>query len=197
MIYRAQRRLIDRYGTPKERQEPHRVVLADLINRVVGATVTADSPDGTADLRAALELVAADQHAADSRELNVMELLRRRGVSWREIALHRGLDSPQRAQQRFQRLSRPPAVLIYAFRVADEKDAPWHGEADALAPGEYQTGLIDFNPARPGPYSGRTLEVRFGDVGDDGMEPYLRGFAMVNNRRVGTRADVQQELFGG
>jgi hypothetical protein len=41
------------------------------------------------------------------------------------------------------------------------------------------------------------LEVRYGDVGDDGMEPYLRGFAMVNNRRIGTRADVQQQLFGG
>lgn len=197
MIYQAQRRLIDRYGTPNDRQNPHKVVLAELINSVVGATATADPPGGTADLRAALDLVAADQHAADSRELNVMELLRRRGVSWREIAWHRGLDSAQRAQQRFQRLSRPPAVLIYAFRVADEKDAPWHGDVNVLAPGEYETGLIDFNPARPSPYSGRTLEVRYGDVGDDGMEPYLRGFAMVNNRRIGTRADVQQELFGG
>jgi hypothetical protein len=28
------------------------------------------------------------------------------------------------------------------------------------------------------------------------MEPYLRGFAMVNNRRIGTRANVQQEMFG-
>jgi len=36
-------------------------------------------PGGTADLRAALGLVAADQHAADSGELNVIELLRRRG----------------------------------------------------------------------------------------------------------------------
>jgi hypothetical protein len=132
-----------------------------------------------------------------SRELNVMELLRQRGVSWREIAWHRGLDSAQRAQQRFQRLSRRPAILIYAFRIADEPDVPWHGNVDALAPDEYETGLIDFNPARPGPYSGKTLEVRYGDVGDDGMEPYLRGFAMVNNRRIGTRADVQQELFGG
>src|SRR5258708_33302078 len=197
LIYEAQRRLIDRYGTLEDEQNPHKVVLAELINKVVGANATADRPGGTADLRAALELVAADQHAADSRELNVMELLRRRGVSWRQIAWHRGVDSAQRAQQRFQRLSRQPAVLIYAFRVADETDAPWHGEVDALAPGEYETGLIDFNPARPGPYSGRTLEVRYGDVGDDGMEPYLRAFAMVNNRRIGTRANVQHELFGG
>jgi hypothetical protein len=173
------------------------VVLADLIARVIAATAGADPPGGTADLRAALELIAADQQAADFREVNVMELLRRRGVSWREIASHRGLGSAQRAQQRFQHLTRQPGALIYAFRVMDEPGAPWQGDPDALPPDGFETGLIDFSPAQPSPYSGRTLEVRYGDVGDDGQAPYLRAFAVVNNRRVGTRVDVQHELFGG
>ena len=81
--------------------------------------------------------------------------------------------------------------------MVGELDAPWHGEVDSLAGGDFETGVIDFYPAQPGPYSGRTLEVRYGDVGDDGLEPYLRAFAMVNNRRIGTRRDIRYELFGG
>lgn len=62
------------------------------------------------------------QQAADSREVNVIELLRRRGVSWRGIAWRRGLGSAQRAQQRFQQLARRPTILIDAFRVVGEVD---------------------------------------------------------------------------
>lgn len=196
MIHEALQRLIDRHGTDETRQNPHHAVLADLINSAVGTAVADNSPATLEDLRAALLLVAPDQQAADSREVNVIELLRRRGVSWREIAWRRGLGSAQRAQQRFQQLTRRPTALIYAFRVVGQDNALWHGDFDALAPDEYETGLINFMPARTGPYSGRTLEVRYGDIGDDGMEPYLRGHAMVNNRRIGLRADVQQELFG-
>lgn len=85
--------------------------------------------------------------------------LRERGVPWREIAHHRGLQSAQAAQQRYERLTRPPEAVIYAFRAADEPGAPWHGTPDALTAGQYQTGTIDFNPAAPRPYSGRMLEL--------------------------------------
>jgi hypothetical protein len=81
-------------------------------------------------------------------------------VSWREVAHHRGLQSAPAAQQRYERLTRPPEAVIYAFRTADEPGAPWHGPPDALPDGHYQTGTIDFNPAAPRPYSGRALELR-------------------------------------
>lgn len=196
MINQALQRLIDRHGTEQDRQNPQRAVLAELITSTLSATVEDDSPDALEDLRAALLLVAPDQQAADSREVNVTGLLRRRGVSWREIAWRRGLGSAQRAQQRFQHLTRRASFLIYAFRIAGLDTEPWHGEFDALPKGSYETGVINFMPERTGPYSGRTLEVRYGDIGDDGMEPYLRAYAMVNYRRIGLRADIQHELFG-
>ena len=195
LINQAVQRLVCRHGTEEDKRNPHRTVLADLITKTVQAAVQHDSADALEDLRAALLLVAPDQQAADSREVNVTELLRRRGVSWREIAWRRGLGSAQRAQQRFQHLTRGPGALIYAFRVAGEGVGTWRGEFNMLPEGSYETGVINFMPERTGPYSGRTLEVRYGDVGDDGMEPYLRAYAMVNFRRIGLRADVQHELF--
>ena len=196
MINEALQRLIDHHGTEDNRRVPHEAVIAELINSTVRATVEDDSADALEDLRAAMLLVAPDQQAADSREVNVTELLRRRGISWREIAWRRGLGSAQRAQQRFQHLTRGPTVLIYAFRIAGKDAEPWHGDPGALAEGSYQTGMINFMPEQTGPYSGRTLDVRYGDIGDDGMEPYLRAYAMVNYRRIGLRAEIQYELFG-
>jgi hypothetical protein len=95
------------------------------------------------------------------------------------------------------RLARTPDTLIYAFRVAGEKGEQWHGQAGALPSGEYETGLIEFNPAWPGPFTGQALEVRYGPVDDEFMPPYLRAYALVNNRRVAATAAVQQILFGG
>ena len=64
---------------------------------------------------------------------------------------------------------------------------------DALAPGDYETGLIDFNPAWRA-YSGKTLEWvwrcrrrRHGAY---------RAASPWSTTGIGTRADVQQELFG-
>ena len=144
-----------------------------------------------------MSLLAIDRWEAESREASLIALARRRGLPWREIALHLGLDSGQAAQQRAERLTRPPATLIYAFRAADDDGAPWHGNPDALPPGEYEIGTIFFHPARPGPFSGRLLELRYGPV-DDQCEPsYLRAYATVNNRRVAATTAVQKELFGG
>jgi hypothetical protein len=81
--------------------------------------------------------------------------------------------------------------------AADEPGAPWHGVPDALPAGQYQTGRIDFNPAAPRPYSGRTLELRYGPADIPVMEPHLRAYALVNGRRIAPTAAVQVELFGG
>lgn len=156
-----------------------------------------ESSAGTAELRAALELAGLDQRHAETWEINVVARLRERGVSWREIAHHRGLHSAQAAQQRYDKLTRPPEVVIYAFRVADDPGAPWHGEPEALPPGRYETGRIDFNPAAERPLSGRTLELRYGPVGIPPMEPHLRAYAQVNGRRIAPTGAVQVELFGG
>lgn len=200
-ITAAYHRLLDRFGSPDEknalsRNAPlERPTEADLMNRALDDA--SSSSAGTTDLRAALELAGLDQRNAETREINVIARLRERGVSWREIAHHRGLQSAQAAQQRYERLARQPDAVIYAFRAADEGGAPWHGAPDALPAGQYETGTIDFNPASQRPYSGRTLELRYGPVDFPVMEPHMRAYALVNGRRVAATADVQIELFGG
>ena len=197
----AYERLLDRFGTPAEktaldRSAPlERPAEADLINRAIHNA--RHSSAGTTELRAALELAGLDQQAAETREINVVARLRERGVSWREIAHHRGLQSAQAAQQRYDRLTRPPEAVIYAFRAADEPGAPWHGTPDALPADQYETGWIDFNPAFPRPYSGRRLELLYGPAGIEVMEPHLRAYALVNGRRIAVTKAVQIELFGG
>lgn len=197
----AYERLIDRFGTPAEktaldRGAPlERPAEADLINRAIDNA--RDPSAGTTELRAALELAGLDQRSAETREINVLARLRERGVSWREIAHHRGLQSAQAAQQRYDRLTRPPEAVIFAFRAADEPGAPWHGTPDALPADQHETGRIDFNPAMPRPYSGRRLELLYGPAGIEVMEPHLRAYALVNGRRIAVTKAVQIELFGG
>lgn len=100
----AYQRLLDRFGTLSEKNALNfgapleRPTEADLIDRAID---DAKNPSaGTTDLRAALELAGLDQRNAQTREINVVARLRERGVSWREIAHHRGLQSAQAAQQR-------------------------------------------------------------------------------------------------
>jgi hypothetical protein len=204
MVTAAYHRLLNDLGTEKERtaisrNEPRDLPSeAELMSRAASRAAL-DSSTGTNHLRAALELAGRDQEHAESREINLVALLRDRGVSWREIAYHRGLRSAQAAQQRHDRLqlSRAPETLIYAFRDAGTKDTPWHGDPDALPVGRFDTGMLDFNPSMPRPFSGRTLEVRYGTVDAEVMPSYLRAYALVSGRRLATTADVQVELFGG
>jgi hypothetical protein len=200
-ITAAYHRLLERFGTPSEKSAVNRRATlelpteADLMSRAID---DARNPSaGTTDLRAALELAGLDQRNAETREINVVARLRERGVSWREVAHHRGLQSAQAAKQRYERLARQPEIVIYAFRPADEENAPWHGAQDALPDGLYETGTIDFNPAAQRPYSGRTLELRYGPADLPVMEPHLRAYAHVNGRRVAATAGIQIELFGG
>jgi hypothetical protein len=200
-ITAAYQRLLDRFGTSNEKNAAERgaplerPTEADLINRAVDE---AKNPAvGATELRAALELVGLDQRNAETREINVVNRLRERGVSWREIAHHRGLQSPQAAKQRYERLARQPDFVIYAFRAADESGAPWHGAPHELPSGHYESGIIDFNPAEQRPYSGRRLELRYGPVDLPVMEPHMRAYALVNGRRLAATEAVQIELFGG
>lgn len=191
-VARAVDRLFTRYCTDEEREQPPPTA-AILICRVITAAASRKPSADTADLRAALALVAADQWATESRELNLIILARKQGMSWRDIAWSLDLDSPQAAEKRFQRLSRPPESLIYAFRVADGE--PWHGRPQALPTGIHETGFIDFNPARPGPFRGCTLEVRYGPTDEECMPGPMRAYAQVNNRRIALTARVQNILF--
>lgn len=63
-------------------------------------------PDVTAgDLGAALSLFEDLRHQVDRLESQVVMEARRRGMDWREIAGHQGLNSSQAASQRHQRLT--------------------------------------------------------------------------------------------
>jgi hypothetical protein len=192
-VAKASARLFARFCTADERKQPPPPA-AVLIGRVITAAASPKPAADAADLRAALALVAADQWATESRELNLIRLARDRGLPWRDIAWSLGLDSPQAAEKRFQRLARPPETLIYAFRVA-ESDEPWYGKPDALPTGSYETGLIHFNPARPGPFQDHTLELRYGPVDEEVMPGPMRAYAQVNNRRIAVTALVQNTLF--
>jgi hypothetical protein len=192
-VVKAVARLFTRYCTVEERKQPPPPA-AVLISRVLTAAASPKPTADVADLRDALALVAADQWATEARELNLIKLARDRKMSWRDIAWSLGLDSPQAAEKRFQRLTRPPEALIYSFRVA-EPDEPWHGKPGALPPGSYETGFIHFNPARPGPFQGQTLELRYGPVDEEVMPGPMRAYAQVNNRRIAVTALVQNTLF--
>jgi hypothetical protein len=180
----------------RERFQQNHVVPgdSDLIDRTITAADggTADAQD----VKAALTLLSHDQWAADNREANLMVVARNQGISWREIASRMGMSSPQAARQRYERITgRQPR--IYAFRVAGDAQAPWHGEPVLLAEG-YESAVIDFDPpGHPGsPFAGRMIEVRYGLVPDDGMPGYLRGFPMVGNRRIGMTENAQRAMFG-
>lgn len=201
-IVNAYRRLLESFGGQGETAVPDgdaalgQPTEAELMNRAI-EDASRNPSVGTTDLRAALELAALDQRLAETREMNIVTLLRAREVSWREIAHHRGLQSAQAAKQRYDRLARQPEVVVYAFRAAGKADGPWHGDPDALPDGGYETGTLDFNPPSPRPFSGLTLEVRYGTVAAEIMPPYLRAYAKVNGRQVAVTSAVQLELFGG
>ena len=197
----ASHHLLTRFGGYDRAEEEARRKLppdaAVLIQRVIKAAASPQPTADSADLRCALALVASDRWAADSREINLVELARRRGMSWRDIGWSLGLDSAQAAQKRFQKLTQEPEILVYAFRLAGEKDAAWHGKPDLLRNGRFESGTLDFNPARPGPFRGRTLEFRYGPVHEECPPPYMRAYALLNNRRVALTTALQNELFTG
>lgn len=78
-----------------------------LIGRFLAAVRGgADGAGGAAaeDSGAALSLLEGMRAALDEVEAQVVMEARRRGLDWRQIARHRGLNSSQAASQRHQRL---------------------------------------------------------------------------------------------
>lgn len=67
----------------------------------------------------------------------------------------------------------------------------------AVGSWQFRTGQIDFNPSVARPFSGKTLELRYGQVDAEVMPSYLRTYALVDGRRIAPTAAVQVELFGG
>ena len=57
------------------------------------------------DIGAALSLLDGLRHQLDRLESQVVMEARRRGMDWRQIAAHQGLNSSQAASQRHQRLT--------------------------------------------------------------------------------------------
>lgn len=91
---------------------------------------------------------------------------------------------------------------IYAFRVFGDADERWHGKPDALPSGLYETAIFEFEPGlNSSPFAGRTLEMRHGELADDGTPPYLRSFTQVEVdnalQRVLVRGSAAAVLFPG
>ncbi|MFF9276867.1 hypothetical protein [Streptomyces griseosporeus] len=88
---------------------------AALIGRLLAAAARDDAlapvpdqgaahADTEADVAAGLSLLEEMRVALDQLEAQVVMEARRRGLDWRQIARHRGLNSSQAASQRYQRL---------------------------------------------------------------------------------------------
>ena len=146
------------------------------------------------ELQQAMKASAA--HVRATVDEAVAEL--RSGMSLAQIAELLGVSVQRISQIAASKhgTARPWPSLIYAFRVLGGEPGPWHGEPKALPEGSFITGTIDFNPATPGPFSGKTLEVRYGPVADDGLPTYLQGYTTVNGRSMRATALVQDVLFG-
>src|SRR5271163_3184913 len=101
-IIGAYDRLLGMFGTEAEQGSrtpgAPRPSEADLMNRAIDDAATRQDAS-TNFLRAALELAGLDQRNAETREVNLIAALRARGVSWKDIAHHRGLQSAQAVQQ--------------------------------------------------------------------------------------------------
>ena len=86
--------------------------------------------------------------------------------------------------------------IIYAFRPIGDTDARWYGDPNALPPGDYETGEIDFQPALANHFRGR-LEIRYGPVStEDDSPPSTFAYTTVNNTRMRPTPAVHELLFG-
>ncbi|MFE5207730.1 hypothetical protein [Streptomyces sp. NPDC056600] len=91
------------------RLEEDSALIGRFLATVGTAADGADGADGSGraaveDSGAALSLLESMRAALDEVEAQVVMEARRRGLDWRQIARHRGLNSSQAASQRHQRL---------------------------------------------------------------------------------------------
>ena len=108
----ARARLIDRFGTDEHRRQQAefptgpRVPATELLRLVLDASRGTDGVPEVRpeDLTDALQLVVPIRRSIDSMEYNTIAAARKAGLTWRQLADALALESPQAAQQRFQRL---------------------------------------------------------------------------------------------
>ncbi|NBF00480.1 DNA-binding protein [Nonomuraea sp. KC401] len=109
----ARARLIDRFGTDEHRRQQAefptgpRVPATELLRLVLDASHGTDTgvPEvRQEDLTDALQMVVSIRRSIDSMEYNAIAAARKAGLTWRQLADALALESPQAAQQRFQRL---------------------------------------------------------------------------------------------
>ncbi|MBN6056295.1 hypothetical protein JYK22_30490, partial [Nonomuraea sp. RK-328] len=109
----ARARLIDRFGTDEHRRlqadfpAGPRVPATELLRLVLDASHDADTEAPEVrpeDLTDALRMMVPIRRSIDSMEYNAIAAARKAGLTWRQLADALVLDSPQAAQQRFQRL---------------------------------------------------------------------------------------------
>ncbi|MER5478716.1 hypothetical protein ABT026_17360 [Streptomyces sp. NPDC002734] len=91
------------------RLEEDSALIGRFLATVGTAADGAEGADGSGraaveDSGAALSLLESMRAALDEVEAQVVMEARRRGLDWRQIARHRGLNSSQAASQRHQRL---------------------------------------------------------------------------------------------
>ncbi|QCQ92951.1 DNA-binding protein [Rhodococcus sp. SGAir0479] len=107
-------RIAERHGaTPEQRARQSHPEMLDPLGavRIVAAVAGGVHPPDpgepevdTADLTAALGLIPKARAEMDQLEALVLELARRNGMTWQEIAFGLGLGSTQAARQRYERL---------------------------------------------------------------------------------------------
>jgi len=116
------------------------------------------------------------------------DLSKRLGVSMARVSQ---MASGQRTSR-----PRPAPQMIYAFRMVDGDDQQWYGDAEVVPPAEFETGYIDFDPSGVrNRFAGHRLEVRYGQVPDDGLNPAMHAYTTVNGRRLRVTAKLQEFLF--
>src|SRR5687767_5970848 len=113
--FQAMTHLADRHaGTPARRHRqahpeapaPHELVR--LVAGMAGGSIVAEPGEAaldTDDLVAALTLMPGVRADLAAVELQLLEAARRAGMTWQDIAFGLGLNTPQAARQRYERLA--------------------------------------------------------------------------------------------
>ena len=114
-LFRIHQRHAD---SPARRARPGRTPLIGpveavrlLVSLAAGSSVVEDGEDDvdTADLTAALTLMARARVEIDELEASLLIIARGQGMTWQELAFWLGLGSAQAARQRYERLARRTA----------------------------------------------------------------------------------------
>lgn len=114
-VYTSLFRIAERHAATdaQRRRQVHPHVLAPheairLVSFLLsGAALPDDGEPGIdrADIAAALTLVPSARGEMDELEVGLLEMARGRGMTWPEIAFGLGLQTPQAARQRYERLA--------------------------------------------------------------------------------------------